>query len=65
MKIELITTYFHYIKNIDFFYLFKIVLEEIREPLLQLHEVLRLIVSACNSLKYRAQSLTNSLQLGG
>ena len=57
---------FHYIKNIKkLFNVFKIVLEEIFEPFLQPLEVLRSIVSVCNSLKYRAQSLTNSLQLGG
>ena len=52
-------------KYLEFFYVFRIVLAEIREPFLQPHEVLLSIVSACNSLKYRDQSLANYLQLGG
>ena len=51
-------------KYFEIFNQFKIALEEIYEPLLQPHEVPQSIVSACNSLKYRAQSLTNCLQLG-
>ena len=52
-------------KYFEIFNQFKIVLEEIREPLLRPHEALRSIASACNSLKYRVQSLTNYLQLDG
>jgi len=48
-----------------FIYVFKTVLEEIREPFLRPHEAPRSIVNACNSLKYRSQSLTNCLQLDG
>ena len=51
-------------KYYEIFSLFQIVLEETREPFLQPHEALRSIVSACNFLKYRDQSLTNCLQLG-
>ena len=44
---------------------FKIALEEIYELFLQPHEAPRSILSACNFLKYRVQSLTNCLQLDG
>ena len=50
---------------LEIFNIFKTVLEEICEPFLQPHEAPRSKVSACNFLKYRAQSVTNCLQLGG
>ena len=49
----------------EIIYVFKTVLEEIRELFLRPHEAPRSTVSAYNFSKYRAQSLTNCLQLSG
>ena len=56
---------FHYIKYLEILHVFKIVLEEIREPFLRPYEAPRSTVSAYNFSKYRAQSLTNCLKLSG
>ena len=64
-KKKIISVEFYYIKYLEILHVFKIVLEEILELFLQLLEVLRSRVSACNTLKYRAQNLTNCLQLDG
>ena len=56
---------FHYIKYLEIFNLFKNVVEEILELFLQLLEVPQARVSACNFSKYKAQSLTDCLQLDG